>query len=204
MAKNKFINGGIHLFFSFVLGFLFVLILIFIGIGTIFSKSFFDNENKEIKKIQEVPFVNYEGQNFNLKYPENYQLNENKIVATEGIIIDQKNTIQLISPPLNENGNNLSMIITFMPYTSYVEDEEKNQSTTCPELYQKKLDPVKIGGNTFTTSGQIFCGPDEVAFFYLLKNDVIYEVKVETTADYEMEALPEIKNILKMMAFEEN
>ena len=203
MAKNKILGNFLYLLGSFVLGFIFVVFILLIVGGGILIKNINNQEslNPDSSLVSEN-LATYEGGNFTISFPENYQLSENKIIATDGVVIDQENTIHLISPPLNENGENLSLIITHVPYVSYL--EEKNNSTTCPALYEKTLEPIKIGKLTFTTSGQIFCGPDEVAFFYLLHNDTIYEVKVETTADYEQEALPEILKILKSFTFKED
>ena len=93
------------------------------------------------------------------------------------------------------------MIITYKPLKKYQKEDTK--SSTCPQLYERKLDQIKIGIQTFTTSNQIFCGPNEAAFFYILNNENIFEIKVETTADYEKEALPEVLKILKTMKLKE-
>lgn len=202
MAKNKILGSLFYLLGSFILGFVFILFLLLIVGGGILIKNI--NNQADLKPDSSLVYENlatYESGNFTISFPENYQLSKNKIIATDGIVIDQENTIHLISPPLNENGENLSLIITYVPYVNYL--EEKDESTTCPILYEKTLEAIKIGNLTFTTSGQIFCGPDEVAFFYLLHDDTIYEVKVETTADYELEALPQILKILNTIKFTE-
>jgi hypothetical protein len=142
----------------------------------------------------------YSASTFSIKYPESYQLNINKIVATEGIVENQENTIQLISPILPNTNGDLSIIIAYKPTKLYLEQAVK-QGSTCAELTSTKLEPVKIGDYTFSQSGLINCGPNAVAFFYIENNGNIYEAKVETTADYNKDALPIVKQILATLKF---
>lgn len=198
MAENKYLNTIIQVGLSFIFGFLFIVFLVAIGGSIFIGKT--DVFNKQDKSIsEEIPLSTYSGTTYSLKYPSDYQLSENKIIATEGIVAEQDNTIHLISPKLPNSDGNLSIIITFKPLKKY--EEENTKSSTCPQLNGIKLKEIKIGTQIFTTSGQIFCGPNEVAFFYLLNNENVYEVKVETTADYETQAFPEVLKILKTMKF---
>lgn len=199
MAEKKFLNKFIYLLGSFALGFLFVVFLVLVGGGIILGKNPNSKTTQETKQTPEAPLTTYEGPAFTLDYPNDFQLNVNRIVSTQDLVTNQENTIQLISPLLPGSNGDMSMIITYKPYSLY--QKEDVESSTCPDLLNKKLDPIKLGNNIFTTSGQIFCGPDQVAFFYILNNNTIYETKVETTADYESVTLPEVKKILTTMKF---
>lgn len=149
---------------------------------------------------QTTNWKTYTDPTFSIKYPVDYQLNINKIVATEGIIEPQANTIQLISPVLPSSTGNLSIIIAYKATKLYLEEAVK-QGSTCAELSSKILEPIKIGNSMFSQSGLINCGPNAVAFFYVLNNGNIYEAKVETTADFENNALPVVKQILATLKF---
>jgi hypothetical protein len=80
-------------------------------------------------------------------------------------------------------------------------EQTAKEGSTCAELSLKKLEPIKLGENTFSQSGLINCGPNQTAFFYVLNNGNIYEAKVETTADYQKDALPIVKQILSTFKF---
>jgi hypothetical protein len=197
MARLNISNVLPQMLVSFLLGFISITFLILVTGGVIFSNSY-QSDTNEIDNKQ-ITLKEYKDPNFRLMYPENYELTKDKILATQGIVIDQKNTIHLISPPLNTKNENLSIIFTLKPYAKYLEEDVN--SSTCPELFEKKLEPVKAGRNTFTTSGMVFCGPTQASFFYILNGDFIYEAKVETLADYEKEALPEVLRILGGIEF---
>jgi hypothetical protein len=188
------------------LGFVVISVLIAFLIG-----GFVLGSNKTSKQTPQVVSANpipnlksdwktYKGNVFSLKYPKDYQLNINKIIATAGIVEPQENTIQLISPALPGTNGNLSIIITHKATKLYLEQAAK-EGSSCSELSDKKLDPVKIGDLTFSQSGLINCGPNEIAFFYILNKNNIYEVKVETTADYQKDALPIVRQILSTIKF---
>jgi len=201
MAEKNYSGKIIQLALSFLFGFLFIVLLIILGGGLFIGKNANENENNKKNDNTKIRLVTYNGPTYSISYPENYDLSENKIIATEGIMVEQENTIHLISPNLPDSDGNLSIIITHKPLKKY--QEENIKSSTCPELYEKKLDEIEIGTQTFTTSGQIFCGPNEVSFFYIINNENVYEIKVETTANYEEKAYPEVLNILKTMKFKE-
>ena len=173
---------------------------------TIFGFIFISNINTVIKKsdfnntpFQNTPFTSHIDKNYSISFPENYQIYIDKIVATEGIVNEEENTIHLISPTLPGSNGNLSIIFSYEKFTTF--QKEADSGSTCAELYGKELEKIQIGENIFTTSGQIFCGPNEVAFFYVINGENMYEAKVETTANYETEALPEILKILKTLKF---
>ena len=200
-ARNKYLDSLVQIAISFFFGFLFVVILIMIGGGIFIGKKSGDKIQKTQTFI-EAPLTTYDGAIYSISYPQNYEFSENKIIGTEGIITEQANTIHLISPTLPGSDGNLSMIITYVPLKEF-EDEKENGSTTCPELYEKELTPLKIGEFTFTQSGLINCGPNEVAFFYVINDKKVYEAKVETTADYVTKAYPQVIKILKTIKFKE-
>ena len=185
-----------HLIASFFFGFLFILLLIFISGGSFIAGNLISGDEKELDENPVAKTV-FENENFSISFPEDYQLNENKIVATEGFEIDQENTIQLISPNLPGAEGNMSIIINFEP----IEIANEDQSTTCPELFERELDPINLGENIFTHSGLINCGPTQAAFFYVVNDGNVYEAKVETTADYEKDAFPEVIKILETLDF---
>ena len=168
-----------------------------------------DGDNIQVNIITETPtpeinfsrnWKMYDEVNYTMKYPQDYELNKDKIVATEGIIELQKDTIQLISPPFPNSKGNMSIIIAHKPMKKTLADSV-NSGSTCAELDGKKLNVINLGKNLFSESGLVNCGPNETAFFYIINNGTVYEAKVETTGDYETEALPLVKQILSTMVF---
>lgn len=172
--------------------------IIFVSSGGFFIGNLFDN-NDETKSTSKPELTVYESENYSIEYPQDYQFSEDKIISTQDFTENQENTIHLISPLLPNSDGNLSIIITFEPLNDF--EEEASRGSTCAELFQKKLDPIEIGTHTFTHSGLINCGPNEVAFFYVINNGNIYEAKVETSADYELDAYPQVIKILETMKF---
>lgn len=165
------------------------------------------NSNIPIPKADPVIYEyrdwkTYQGETFSIQYPKDYEFYENKIVATEGIIEPAKNTIQLISPTLPNTNVNLSIIIAYKSSSLYLEEEKKSGST-CPELYEKKLKPILIGNHTYSQSGLVNCGSNEAAYFYIINGNNVFEAKVETTGDFEKDALPIVKQILGTIEFED-
>lgn len=195
--KSKFFWGflGLSFLIAFIIG---GIVLGKNGSNTKISQTLITTPTPTISET--TNWKTYTAKTFSIKYPKDYQLNENKIVATEGIVEQQENTIQLISTPLPNTNGNLSIIIAYKPTKLYLEQAAK-EGSTCAELSSKKLTPIKLGDNTFSQSGLINCGPNGVAFFYVLNNGNIYEAKVETTASYEKDALPVIKQILSTFKF---
>ena len=159
------------------------------------------NEKIPTPTVEKITQITHTDPNYSISYPENYEFYKNKIVSTNGFTESQENTIHLISPPLTDSMGNLSIILTYQPFTIF--EEEAKKSSTCPELDWLELEPITLGNNKFTHSGLINCGPNEVAFFYILNNENIYEAKVETTANYETKALPEVLKILETIKFTE-
>lgn len=191
---------------SFFLGILFIAIILLIFMGIFFAKmnildSLQTNANEKLvsPSPQKIKLTTYTNDKYSISFPENYEFYENKIVSTGGFEEVQKNTIHLISPPLNDANENLSIILTYEKFTTF--EEEANQSSTCPELFDLELETITLGNNKFTQSGMINCGPNEAAFFYILNGDYIYEAKVETTADYSTVALPQVLKILETIKF---
>lgn len=194
-----------HILKSFIFGLIFICILIFVFSSIFISKiSFFDSIDAKGKlptpTAVKIPLTTYSDQSYSISYPQNYEFYENKIVSTGGFVDEQKNTIHLISPPFPDSSDNVSIILTYEKFTTF--EEEASKSSTCPELDGLELDPITLGNNKFTHSGLINCGPNEVAFFYIINDEFIYEAKVETTADdYEKQALPEVLRILETIKF---
>jgi len=128
-----------------------------------------------------MTYTNNSGR-FSFGYPQDYKINENKVVGVDGVFTPTPNTVQVVSSVIKGTKGNFSLTITYKNTTSSLQ-QFVGANSRCSSVTSTGGTSYKIG----STSGLIFkdtlCGSSGATFMYFVKNGIGYIITIESTID---------------------